>query len=843
MKQLKGGNDIIYVILIFFILILYSQPSLAKDKNKNEDKNFIMLSENDIIKHLLQPSWKNIHLIAEYRDSFELQLAADDQQTIVPLYVNLRKQDRNIVLNSIYKGNWQTEHVYKYTSDDKKSYLDMIIYKIGHKNILIKINIDDFSDRYVFQVINDMESVFNEAVDINIKCNNNILNYCLNITTISVDNVSHFNKPHELLEKSLTKYASDALSMTYRIHDHQLSNYYTLNQHKSTILILFIYDISSKTLKKNNDNNSSLSGILNDISSFKNIHTGYWSQSLFGLCSFDGIYNDKIIDKFTDNIVNSMLFFSKTFEDSIRNYDDPIAACISSMPLSKTSEFDIVLPIKNDMYLSQYSLKWLYYAMKNAYDSEETEKPDIFSLTSLPFQLKVKLPLGVFIIYARLNHDKIENQAFAFTSKGISSFLNQKISNLHTITLSQLLMNNQNNLAIYTDFSDLCNINGAQFVSFDNDDTLIKEWHWMMSLFPKKPLYIDNNGNYDPENHWDHDIHQISRSLKSAVPLLGLYGGFLMINEGFFDMTSSWVCNAISVCGDSYPIERTTLLCTDRECLRKAYNTPIYNRFGGIIGIDLQKHANRLLSDYMKSTDINIEFKKEMGFSQIGYIAMMMMRAKIIHAIVEEGVPFMLFETDAVWGTDAFKHIDDHYIDKQKLITEQNWDLIYYHDNPTSNGVGGGFFIQSANDNAKKFYSEWIIMLEQDFESSLREARDYERNKGGITWKEQSALQELVRPRKDNQINPIQPGFGGTRILLLSQEEYVRGLWYEGHNPLSTLKKEIVIQNNYIIGIESKIQRAKRYNHWFLKDDRQSCMLTDETQMIININLPTMVKN
>jgi len=65
-------------------------------------------------------------------------------------------------------------------------------------------------------------------------------------------------------------------------------------------------------------------------------------------------------------------------------------------------------------------------------------------------------------------------------------------------------------------------------------------------------------------------------------------------------------------------------------------------------------------------------------------------------------------------------------------------------------------------------------------------------------------------------------------MILLDRNRFLDGTWYNGTDVNGThldpmKRKPITIQNNWIIGLQKKMERAKMYNHWFWDEKKRMC--------------------
>ena len=58
---------------------------------------------------------------------------------------------------------------------------------------------------------------------------------------------------------------------------------------------------------------------------------------------------------------------------------------------------------------------------------------------------------------------------------------------------------------------------------------------------------------------------------------------------------------------------------------------------------------------------------------------------------------------------------------------------------------------------------------------------------------------------------------------LFPRDKFVSGRWYQGTEFDGT--RPVVIQNNWAVGSEEKIERAKKFKQWYLEEDGVTCVV------------------
>lgn len=258
------------------------------------------------------------------------------------------------------------------------------------------------------------------------------------------------------------------------------------------------------------------------------------------------------------------------------------------------------------------------------------------------------------------------------------------------------------------------------------------------------------------------DLLKISQKMASGHGVVMIQ----MLNDGFVDMTKSWVCNV-----RIYPglLENVLFIATDESSYNelKSFNNSL--------------HVIKILYDA----------PKKLSYGDHDYFSFMLFRTELLIKLLEREVPIFLIESDAVWLDDP-----------TSLVLSTPGDIVTMSDTlPPRTVLQGGF--QLLRPTAPTV-SVWKKLLHQ-FEDVLQQAdKDKYLGDGGS---EQLMLDKLIRREPE------------LKVSWLPREYFVPGIYYRDPKFAASITNPKVILNNYIVGIDKKIERAKQWNHWFLNDD------------------------
>ncbi|XP_045186422.2 uncharacterized protein LOC123544411 isoform X1 [Mercenaria mercenaria] len=195
--------------------------------------------------------------------------------------------------------------------------------------------------------------------------------------------------------------------------------------------------------------------------------------------------------------------------------------------------------------------------------------------------------------------------------------------------------------------------------------------------------------------------------------------------------------------------------------------------------------------------------KGDQEYSHVGYVKIMIRRTEIILSLLQANIDLLLLEFDYVWFSNPIPG----------LQKRSGVDMLV---NPVSNTGGtvfnGGLLYLFATDRTKTLWTKLTEMMWK----LEREIKEKPNNKAiSEGQNDQTFLSKLIRER-----------YANITTQLLTLDVYADGKWYSMSNAQRQKLHPIVISNNWIIGNKNKINRAKEWNHWFLRPDNTCDMDT-----------------
>lgn len=280
-------------------------------------------------------------------------------------------------------------------------------------------------------------------------------------------------------------------------------------------------------------------------------------------------------------------------------------------------------------------------------------------------------------------------------------------------------------------------------------------------------------------------------NLKRVIELGRSQGGSVsltVVNSAFVETAMSWICN-VDAAGIRPP---------------------------GVLWITTDEVAYGALRNVKDSQIVRMtEFKggsasKGTSYGTPGYWLLMLERTRLIRAILDRGVGVFLFETDQVWLRNPIPFV------KRLVHSGDEVDVVGTMD--TRHEIGGNFLYLNPTLSTRRLWGEVCRRFAKAYKDNKMDSHTsrYKR----YMENDQSTLTKLIFfDEKFKSMNPVV-------FRALDIELFVDGRWYEDASKKYTSSRSrspIVINNNFLIGIDNKKRRAQQHGHWFLKADGKTC--------------------
>ena len=177
--------------------------------------------------------------------------------------------------------------------------------------------------------------------------------------------------------------------------------------------------------------------------------------------------------------------------------------------------------------------------------------------------------------------------------------------------------------------------------------------------------------------------------------------------------------------------------------------------------------------------------------------------------LLKGGDSVFIVESDAMWLKDPGVYLERY----------SNCDFVAGNDRVTKvKQAECGFIFLNNTVGIIDLWTELYVKLQQNWELM---------NQGNsgvskiVRAKRLGRLNEMVLFNNLLSENRVKNGGGKLSECWFPISDFPNGLWYQGK---VVSDDPVVIQNNYIKGNDRKIERAKKFGHWFLGEEDE-CMI------------------
>jgi hypothetical protein len=205
-----------------------------------------------------------------------------------------------------------------------------------------------------------------------------------------------------------------------------------------------------------------------------------------------------------------------------------------------------------------------------------------------------------------------------------------------------------------------------------------------------------------------------------------------------------------------------------------------------------------------------------------GYWRTTQNRVAVIGDLLRAGITMLLVEPDATWIRNVYEQDD--------LVGNMQDDILGMSDD--AGGVGFGFLRIKSNQVVQDLWTVVQTKVDNVMGGKISEMKSTEnpRSKNLPTGEQVYFNQEWQRLKKK----------GVLKAHTLETCRYPNGKWYDGgrggnganYRKLCSSHDLIVIQNNWMVGNDRKMLRAKRWDHWFLQNDGNTCIMPEADALL-----------
>ena len=261
------------------------------------------------------------------------------------------------------------------------------------------------------------------------------------------------------------------------------------------------------------------------------------------------------------------------------------------------------------------------------------------------------------------------------------------------------------------------------------------------------------------------------------------YLNVMFYNHAYRDLVKSWVCNMKL---NHIDVLRATVFFTSEESA----------------AIELKEFDPSLWVSVQQTSDQDLLVtvsEKGLPYGSYAYFRLTLERLLIQNELIQHGINVFLTEADAVWLSASVLQEVVHKMQRANLVSaDDHGDRI----------ISAGFLLCRADRRTRDFFQDYVDRY-ADRIFKLRPRNPMDR----IDDKDPGEQHLMTRLLKRS----------GMVVEWLNACQYARGEWYSDVEYHHTCSQPLVIQNNYIIGLDAKVKRAKRWGHWFLHSDGRTC--------------------
>ncbi|GAB1597720.1 UDP-D-xylose:L-fucose alpha-1,3-D-xylosyltransferase 1-like [Argonauta hians] len=252
---------------------------------------------------------------------------------------------------------------------------------------------------------------------------------------------------------------------------------------------------------------------------------------------------------------------------------------------------------------------------------------------------------------------------------------------------------------------------------------------------------------------------------------------FTFINNAYLPFVYSWLCNTVHM-----NVHKQTLFITTDFISKEKFK-----RDWPDVKVVVMHEAS---------------LNGNQSYSKVGYIKLMVKRSEVLNSLLQNNIEILLFEVDCLWVSNP--------IDECRKRALKN-DIVVTCIAGIKTSIAGGFLYMKPTKPTKTLWAELNKKMrhlgheidKKDDKSSVSEAKN-----------DQMFLMRLIQNR-----------FGGIKYEVLPYDSFTDGKWYLMKFEERKKKKVIILNNNWVIGNTVKINRAKKFGHWFI-DNSMKCNMT-----------------
>lgn len=252
----------------------------------------------------------------------------------------------------------------------------------------------------------------------------------------------------------------------------------------------------------------------------------------------------------------------------------------------------------------------------------------------------------------------------------------------------------------------------------------------------------------------------------------------LFLNAGFQPMIKSWICNIVKL---------------EPALLRS------------MIFVTTERRISEEMSGFHDGLQLFVEpsnWTSGASFGSFEYFSIVWERMRVQNALVQEGVSVQIIEADQIWNTNINAQVRRAL--EETIIFAGSEGRLRTSTFGRMKRICGGFYGVHATERARQFYKCYFLKYTAHLAAFKTLKHDLKTLKN--FFDDQDFLTRLTAEEN-------------IPVKFASSCFYSNGEWYSSWIKKFRCPKPSVLHNNFITGTGAKIERAKRYQQWFIKED------------------------
>lgn len=262
------------------------------------------------------------------------------------------------------------------------------------------------------------------------------------------------------------------------------------------------------------------------------------------------------------------------------------------------------------------------------------------------------------------------------------------------------------------------------------------------------------------------DVVNIAKKMNTSPVMV------TFVNDAYLPLVYNWLCNTVSM-----NVHNKILMITTSHSTKENIKTKYNNLTICVIQVDKSLQGDQ-------------------SYSQVGYVELMIIRTRLITALLIGGIETFQFECDFLWIKNPTEMLHEH---------KGKYDALFIKSYDSNVEVNGGFLYLFATNRTQSLFLE--VRRQMDLlEGHIKQRPKHEQIPD--IDNDQRYLSRLLNKQ-----------FAGVKALVLPYSDFADGWWYRFDAAKRKSIKPYIIHNNYIVGNHAKINRIKQFGHWFLGED------------------------